>query len=582
MKLARDYVKVICIFVLYIWMAPVHVFAQSPLGTKSTAPVAADEKSATQKESLFKKLGKTISGDAKKIKGIKKPAFIARDSTKYAMQVYGWHPYWMGDTHFDYNYNLLTTLSYFSCDIVYNAAKDIEYQLNGWDEPGTAQMIQQARADGCRIDLTVHCQDQQLISTILNNPDDQLNCINMIGTMLNVDQKADGVTIYFESMPEGNEVQLTKFMQALYDTLNAKGKTVTLTIPASDDNNQYQVKELSAFVHQFILMGYDNKKKSNTPGPVAPLESFSWNSQDLKRSVGKYLSAGLPKNKLILALPYYGAVWEVDSSSGKKKYRFHGQVKYNKVADHSAKHAPRIQYDSTSQSNYYTYSEGGKSFICFYDNPRSIKKKYEWAGQQGLAGVGIWALGYDDGHKDMWDALDKKVNVVKMDSTLTKPVALSDSAALNRTAGAGEGGAATGNKTAEADTTGAAKAPEITWVTEMEGVAKNPKVLTAIILTLAVFSLAGIGFSMSYEVVREKVMITEVATYALVQLLLILTFVSFYIIIGFVAGDPETEEYVSADRMKVWLVLLGVFAEVIINLLSYKMFTDHLRRGRLP
>jgi hypothetical protein len=37
-----------------------------------------------------------------------------------------------------------------------------------------------------------------------------------------------------------------------------------------------------------------------------------------------------------------------------------------------------------------------------------LKKRFEVVNQRELAGIGIWALGYDDGYTDYWDAIKDK------------------------------------------------------------------------------------------------------------------------------------------------------------------------------
>lgn len=587
---AKNAAKIFYLLLLSLWISTVHIFPQALPGGK--APVAATPPaSVAKKESLVQKLFKKIGAGAKKAKGIKKPAFLDKDSVKYALQVYGWHPYELNTAQPDYNYNLLTTLSYYACNIVCTPPSvEIQFQQNDWNSPSTTQMIRMARADGCRIDLTITCSDAQLIGDILNYPSDQQYCIEQIVNLVTREQNADGVTIAFESLPSSNEVQFTQFMKALYDTLSVLGKTLSMTLPVPDSYNALdtysaiQAGDLAAFVNQFILSPYSEKPKKNiqAPAPVFPLESgYKWNANDIKRSVGKYVSEGIPEKKLILVLPYYGTVWEVDSSNGTAKYKFKKHLPYHKIADHADAHAKRIQYDTLSQSSYYFYTEKGKSYVCFYDNPRSVRHKYEWAGKQGLAGVGIWALGYDSGRNDMWHALNKKVNVVKMDSSLTKPTGLSDSSAISQTTG----GATTGNKggtgTAAADTT-QAKSAEDTLLSEVKSVAKHPQVLVTIILTLLVFGIAGIGFSLSYKVVRDAILITEPFTYGLIQLIALLTFAAFYFIIAFIEQADPGNIYINTYQCKIWLLTLFILGEIVIHILSYKMFSMPVRRGKLP
>lgn len=583
----------ICPFLLFLlFCTQLAAQAQLPAAPKTPAPPAAATKQVQQKESLFKKLTQKI-GQAKKAAGkVKLPPAEAHNQ-KRVLQVYGWHPYWISDAHFNYDYNLLTTLSYYACDMKLNPAGETEYILNGWDSPATTEMIDLARADGCRIELTLRCQDQETLRNVLNDADEQKSCISMLINMITMEQKADGVTVAFETIPSGNEVQLTKFLLAFSDSLAARGKTLSLSLPARDASNSYQLSQLAPHLDQFIIAGYNfNGRNSSQPGPVAPLESsYHWDQNTIKRSVAAYVDAGVPKTKMILALPYHGAVWQVDSSGkGKPKYKYRDNPRYNRIMDHAEKHPQNIQYDTVSHSNYYYFQEKGKTYVCFYDNGRSLKEKYEWVGKEGLAGAGIWALGYDNGRPELWNSLGNKVNVLKMDSALSKPTALSDSTEINKapgsagaaaaTAGAAGTSAAGGTGTEAAAKDSTAAAPTV--IDEMKSVAENPKVLTTIVLTLAVFCVIGLLCSLGYESVREKLLITEFPVYFLAQGVLVLLFLSLYSIVSFLRNDPSLADIVDPARFLVWLTWITVFLSMLINILSYKLFLDQVRRGRLP
>src|SRR5580704_13652034 len=47
----------------------------------------------------------------------------------------------------------------------------------------------------------------------------------------------------------------------------------------------------------------------------------------------------------------------------------------------------------------------------YYEDVTSIGAKYDLANRSNLRGAGIWALGYDDGHTELWDLIGSHVNV---------------------------------------------------------------------------------------------------------------------------------------------------------------------------
>ena len=74
--------------------------------------------------------------------------------------------------------------------------------------------------------------------------------------------------------------------------------------------------------------------------------------------------------------------------------------------------------DSESQTPWYKY-ENPTWFQTWYDDSLSLSKKYDFAISKKLGGVGIWALGYDDGYDELWNALSEKMGAKSAPSTPT-------------------------------------------------------------------------------------------------------------------------------------------------------------------
>ncbi|HCC84587.1 MAG TPA: hypothetical protein DEP87_02805, partial [Candidatus Pacebacteria bacterium] len=54
---------------------------------------------------------------------------------------------------------------------------------------------------------------------------------------------------------------------------------------------------------------------------------------------------------------------------------------------------------------YLTYIEDGKTYVVYYENAKSLAYKLEYAKQLDLAGIAIWALGYEGTSRDLWDPI---------------------------------------------------------------------------------------------------------------------------------------------------------------------------------
>ncbi|MCH7859431.1 MAG: hypothetical protein IID14_06995, partial [Candidatus Marinimicrobia bacterium] len=61
-------------------------------------------------------------------------------------------------------------------------------------------------------------------------------------------------------------------------------------------------------------------------------------------------------------------------------------------------------WDPVSSVPWFNYDDGGPRQVWF-DDSLSLALKYNLAVEKDLAGVGMWALGYDDGRPELWGAL---------------------------------------------------------------------------------------------------------------------------------------------------------------------------------
>ncbi|HET6992756.1 MAG TPA: CUB domain-containing protein, partial [Bacteroidia bacterium] len=65
-------------------------------------------------------------------------------------------------------------------------------------------------------------------------------------------------------------------------------------------------------------------------------------------------------------------------------------------------------WEANSFSTYFSFNVSTSIRQCFCDNAYSMRKRFDIVNQRNIAGIGIWALGYDDGYTDYWDAISDK------------------------------------------------------------------------------------------------------------------------------------------------------------------------------
>ncbi|MEI6275659.1 MAG: glycosyl hydrolase family 18 protein [Prolixibacteraceae bacterium] len=315
-------------------------------------------------------------------------------------KVLGWHPYWASaSAYLSYDYNVLSHLSYFSyeTDTVTGGYKTI----NGWDQ---TPIIDFAHQRGVKVLLTVTNFGSAANKAILRDTLRQKKMIQTIISLLK-SRNGDGVNFDFESVSLTYRANLVSFMRKAAQSIKAEipGAEISMATPAVDWNGSWDLSALAAICDYLIVMGYDYYWSSSpTAGPVAPLAGESYN---VTRSVDTYISAGVPAQKLLLGLPWYGYNWPV--VSGERKAAATGAAT---AVTFSAAEGLSVNYgktfDLTTKVSWMSFRDVSNNYRqVWYDDLQSYDGKYELVKSRNLAGIGIWALSYDNGKKEIWNGI---------------------------------------------------------------------------------------------------------------------------------------------------------------------------------
>jgi len=350
--------------------------------------------------------------------GKTKPVFVSQHNyvhlnpyKKYHLldstyNVFGWHPHWSKDAYKSYNFSLLSMISYFSYEV--DPKTGFYETIHDWKETA---LVDSAKQHNCKVLLTLSSFGKRDNHKLLNNKTALQNLISTSITLVR-ERDADGLTIDFEGIRSGDKDLITNFIIAISSQLKSENSDyiLSLALPAVDYTNVFAITELDDYVDFYVMMGYEfHGENSKVAGPVAPLANGTkWTSFNLQKSVEDYLGKGLPVNKFILGLPYYGAEWETKDlkfpSVAKQFVKYHS---YRQVKNITGKSSGGL--DESSSSKFFTYSTVNSQYRqIWFEDTVSLGKKYDYIKETGLAGVGIWALGFDHGHDELWKLLANK------------------------------------------------------------------------------------------------------------------------------------------------------------------------------
>lgn len=332
--------------------------------------------------------------------------------------VYGWHPYWAGSDYLNYEWNLLSHMSFFSYEVDKNTGN-----ATTTHSFSTSAAVDAALASGnTKVTLCVTLFGSSNLTTFLTNSTAKQTLItNLINTIQS--RGAHGVNIDFEGLPSSQKTNFANFMVDLANQMHAAipGSEVSSVLYAVDWNNVFDFSIMLPAVDYFVIMGYDYyyPGSSNT-GPNDPLYQFGTSyNVSLSKTITDYINAGCSKDRLLLGLPYYGFQWETVDSNIPSSTTANGIARtYTLVKDNTSGNYSAVNhnFDNDSYTDIYVYQQGGVWKQCYITEKDAFRKRLQHINNTDIAGIGIWALGYDDGYTDFWWAINDFFTDCKEDS----------------------------------------------------------------------------------------------------------------------------------------------------------------------
>ena len=323
-------------------------------------------------------------------------SLAARDSLTH--RIIGYLPYWEYSDYPDFNFGLLTEINFFSAEL--NQYGTVVNSHN-WEN---LNIVNYAHDRGVKVKLCATLFNSSHLESLLSSSANRANAINNLLDLV-VQKNADGIDIDFEGVPSSQRFNLVLFMIELSEAFHAviDNPIITMATPAIDWSDAWDYNALAQLTDGLFIMGYNYfYSGSSSAGPVSPLGGYFY---DLEYTVDDYIDKTNGNvEKLILGLPYYGYDWPVSSSDMNSLTTANGSsITYSGAQNLSSMYG--YNYNDGSQSPWFAYNQGNTWHQCWYDDQYSLSAKYEYAKDMNLGGVGIWALGYDTGYVNLWDAL---------------------------------------------------------------------------------------------------------------------------------------------------------------------------------
>jgi len=202
----------------------------------------------------------------------------------------------------------------------------------------------------------------------------------------------------------------TLLVQDLRNSFDKYGLMLTSAFSPSISISRkgYELSVLGGLLDHIHLMAYDyfgawdKKTGHNSPlyGPSA-----------VASSVDYYLQQGVPREKLIVGLPFYGRTFIVDNNGldggrtigvgapAEKSFqgpftKEDGFMGWNEICRelHTSRGQWMVSYDSEAHA---LFMQNGNKWVSF-DGPDSMREKVQYISEKGLGGAMIWSIDTDD------------------------------------------------------------------------------------------------------------------------------------------------------------------------------------------
>lgn len=194
----------------------------------------------------------------------------------------------------------------------------------------------------------------------------------------------------------------TLLMKQLRETLGSNhlltyaGYVKDRQVTSSGGSRYIDVAAVAPYIDWVNIMTYNMDTAPHHHSALKDATAY-W---DCERAVNAYLSKGVPANKLVLGIPFYGS----HSYSEKPT-----SLNYNTIIKLDRNIYKIDNWDNAASVPFVTKNG---VYFCGYDNERSISIKGAWILGRGMKGLMYWSYDGDDAagtlRKAVWEATMKR------------------------------------------------------------------------------------------------------------------------------------------------------------------------------
>lgn len=197
-----------------------------------------------------------------------------------------------------------------------------------------------------------------------------------------------GVDIDFEYILAEDKNAFVQFVLDVSRVMGEHGYETSIALAPKTEANQpgllYEGKDyklLGAAVDRALLMTYEWGYTYGPPMAVAPLPNV--------RRVVEYAITEISPTKIDLGIPNYGYDWALPYERGVTKARTISNIEAVQIA---IQFGVPIEFDTYAQSPFFHYMQDGVQHEVWFEDIRSLQRKFDLVRDYGLHGMGYWQI----------------------------------------------------------------------------------------------------------------------------------------------------------------------------------------------
>ncbi|MBO5408034.1 MAG: S-layer homology domain-containing protein [Clostridia bacterium] len=215
----------------------------------------------------------------------------------------------------------------------------------------------------------------------------------------------DGINVDIENVTHQYREAYTRLVTLLRQKIPA-WKEVSVAVAANPEgwntgwHGSYDYKALGKVADHIFIMAYDEHFNGGEAGPVASIDF-------VEKSI-RYALQYVPKEKIVLGVPFFGRIWS-DNNSIKGIGITNRQIQ---SALEKTGGTSRIDQTSKSAVGRFTVKQSDEitvngqklkpgGYTIWYDNSDTLKYKLSLVDKYNLKGAGSWSVGQET--PDVWD-----------------------------------------------------------------------------------------------------------------------------------------------------------------------------------